>query len=44
MNQLIDGIVSFMKFAHISLNPDKCKMIVYDSTDQLNGEFMLSRC
>jgi hypothetical protein len=42
MKQLIDGIVSFVKFAHIAFNHNKCKMIAYDPTDQLTVDFMLT--
>jgi hypothetical protein len=41
MSKLADGMITFMKFAQIKLNPDKCRILVYDPEEGIPMEFTL---
>jgi hypothetical protein len=41
MSMLADGMVTFMKYAQINLNPDKCRILVYDPYEDLPTDFTL---
>jgi hypothetical protein len=41
MDHLIDGMITYMNYAQININPDKCKILVYDRSGEVNVDFTL---
>jgi hypothetical protein len=41
MDQLINGVVTYMNYAQININPDKCKILVYNRNGELDADFTL---
>jgi hypothetical protein len=42
MDRLMDGIVTYMEYAHIALNHDKCKILVSNRNELADTDFTLS--
>jgi hypothetical protein len=41
MNHLIDGVITYMNYAQININPDKCKFLVYNRNGEVDADFTL---
>jgi hypothetical protein len=41
MSVLADGMTTYMKYAQISLNPDKCRILVYNPEEKIPIDFIL---
>jgi hypothetical protein len=41
LSKLADGMISFMNYAQINLNPDKCRILVDDPYEEVPIQFTL---
>jgi hypothetical protein len=42
MDGLMDDIVTYMEYAHIAINPHKCKILVLNRNESVDTDFILS--
>jgi hypothetical protein len=41
IDHLIDGVITYMNYAQININPDKCKILVYNRNEEVDPDFTL---